>query len=174
VSAHATEYTLNQAIGAGGVTGTISTDGQLGSLVTADITDWNITINDGTSTFNLLGPLSVGANSQIELWGGLTATLTDLEFDFSQSADGLLIQNPYIGSAENWFALDNTAGWVAGHPGSESIRVGFGVEQATPFQGVTSIAQTTGAQEVPDIGSTVMMLSSALAGLLGFSRRFRK
>ena len=41
---------LNNPIGAGGVTATIETDGTIGALSAANITDWNLVIDDGSST----------------------------------------------------------------------------------------------------------------------------
>src|ERR1700686_4708189 len=58
----ATLYNVNDTVGAGSVTGFIQTDGDLGVLAQADITDWHLVLNDGTSTFDLFGPAS-GNNS---------------------------------------------------------------------------------------------------------------
>src|SRR5262249_54542647 len=69
-------YNVNQPIGAGGVTGDIVTDAKLGALINVDIVDWNLLLNDGSTTFDLTGPLS-GGNSVLEPhWGAgdLTAT----------------------------------------------------------------------------------------------------
>ena len=175
LSAHATDYTLDRAVGAGSVSGVLMTDGNLGVLLVGDITNWDIVINDGVSTFELLGPLSAGTNSAILYWGGLTATSTDLLFDFSQVGGGLLIQNPYTGSSENWFALDNPSGAIGGHPSSENLRVGYGTELATlPIDGVASVGTASGVQGVPDAASTSCMLLSAVLALVAFRRRFGK
>ena len=62
-------YALNNAIGSGGVTGTIETNGTIGTLISTNILDWNLVIDDGSNTFNLLGPLS-GNNSLLFMSGG--------------------------------------------------------------------------------------------------------
>ena len=83
----ATIYDVDRAVGPGTITGTIETNGATGVLSTADIIDWNLTVDaDGIqSTFGLLlGPIS-GNNSSITFLEGsaLTATPTALFFDFS-------------------------------------------------------------------------------------------
>jgi hypothetical protein len=92
-------YTVDETVGAGIVTGSITTDGTIGTLDTADIVNWDLTLNDGSNpTFDLLGPTS-GDNSQEIVEGSdLTATATQLLFDFSGSDDGyFLLENSVIG-----------------------------------------------------------------------------
>ena len=43
-------YTINDTVGAGTVTGTITTDGFLGTLATSDIIDWNLVLTNGFGT----------------------------------------------------------------------------------------------------------------------------
>ncbi len=74
-------YTVNDPIGQGSVTGTITTDGTTGTIGSAHITDWNLLLSDGTHTFDLLGPLS--GNNSADQGGGLIASATLLQFDFS-------------------------------------------------------------------------------------------
>src|SRR5215467_4511957 len=64
-------YNVNRQIGAGSVTGFIETDGITGVLTAGDFLDWNLLLFDGTSTFNLLGPLS-GNNSAVFVQGADT------------------------------------------------------------------------------------------------------
>lgn len=59
-------YSVNLTIGgAATATGDIVTNGTLGALYFTDVLDWNLLLNDGTSTVDLLGPLS-GSNSIIQ------------------------------------------------------------------------------------------------------------
>jgi len=81
-------YNVDLTIGIGSVTGSITTDGTIGTLsnATGSITDWTLLLNDGAGTFTLNGPLSAGHNSS---WAApssnVTATLSGLFFDFSFS-----------------------------------------------------------------------------------------
>jgi hypothetical protein len=93
-------YDLNAPLIAGSTaTGTITTDGDIGTIGVTDIVDWNITLTDGAGTFDLTGPLS-GNNSGILSQGSdLTATSSNLSFNFSADDGGRLIfENPSIGS----------------------------------------------------------------------------
>src|SRR5262245_25691325 len=71
-------FNVDQSIGAGGVTGTITTNGALGALAPGDLVDWKLTLNDGVTTF-----LLTSANSQVgfALGTALSETPTQLLFD---------------------------------------------------------------------------------------------
>lgn len=100
LSASDITYTVSEAVGPGSVTGFITTDGIIGTLATADILDWSLILNDGTNpTFTLEGPLS-GNNSHVADFGSdLTASATQLLYNFSGTDDGpLQFQSPDIGS----------------------------------------------------------------------------
>jgi hypothetical protein len=88
-SAANTTYYVNLTIGVGSVTGDIVTDGKIGVLAQADILDWNLVLNDGSATFDLLGPLS-GSNSSILQFAAsdFSATATQLLFDFNGTDAG--------------------------------------------------------------------------------------
>jgi hypothetical protein len=76
-------YTVYQTVGAGNVSGFIETDGTIGTLANGDLLNWILTLNDGTGSASLLGPLS-GDNSGVSIFGNnVTATATLLEFNFN-------------------------------------------------------------------------------------------
>ncbi len=80
-------YSVDRIVSPGRITGTIVTNGATGVLSSADIIDWNLTVDaDGipATSGQLLGPLS-GNNSTITVLAGnpLTATSTAIFFDFS-------------------------------------------------------------------------------------------
>src|ERR1700693_1795085 len=80
-------WNVNGQSGTGTITGTVQTDGNLGVLSSADITNWNLSIVSApTATFHLQGPPSPGGNTVFVTGSGLTATSAgNLYFDFSQS-----------------------------------------------------------------------------------------
>lgn len=84
VPAEAITYIGNRTIQDGNVQISISTDGTLGTLTAANLTDWTFSITvPPNSGGNLFGPLGM-TNSSVQLLGsgGLTATATQLLFDF--------------------------------------------------------------------------------------------
>jgi hypothetical protein len=99
-------FLIDQPAGVGSVSGTILTDGATGTLSTADILDWNLVLNNGSSAFSLLGPLS-GNNSESQVFGfDLTETTSALFFNFSAIDDGgVLFQAPSIGSGMEFVCI---------------------------------------------------------------------
>jgi hypothetical protein len=84
-------YDVSRTIGIGSVTGFIETDGTLGVLGAGDFVDWSLFLNDGTNTYNLYGPLS-GNNSSVYVSGSdVTASATQLLFNFSGTDNGYLL-----------------------------------------------------------------------------------
>ena len=59
-TADASVFHVNQTIGGGAASGSITTDGSLGVLGSSDITDWNLVLTKGGSTFTDRGPHSGG------------------------------------------------------------------------------------------------------------------
>ena len=75
-SASPITYTVNQLIGPGSATGTLTTDGTIGVLAAANIIGWNLFLNDGSYTTTLVTtPGNVFVNGS-----GLTASLTTMTF----------------------------------------------------------------------------------------------
>ena len=131
-------YNISSTIGAGSVNGTIETDGTIGVLGEAQILDWNLALDDGTTTFTLLGPLS-GNNSQVRILGArFTATASDLLFDFSGVDSFVLFQNPSIGSGVNFWCVDGTIG-ACGPPGDLETVKASGTAQIALKTGEISV-----------------------------------
>jgi hypothetical protein len=89
-------YNIDQTVGAGSVTGTITTDGTIGALNTGGVTDGsvgvagnivavNLVLNDGMNTEPLSGGIFSSAGSD------LVASATDLTFDFGAPDAGYLV-----------------------------------------------------------------------------------
>jgi hypothetical protein len=84
-------YDVSRTIGIGSLTGFIETDGTIGVLAAGDFLDWSLLLNDGTNTYNLYGPLS-GNNSSVYVSGSdVTATATQLLFNFSGTDNGYFL-----------------------------------------------------------------------------------
>lgn len=102
-------YTGMRNVGAGSASLSITTDGTIGALTAGNIVDWMITVS-WESSFTLRGPLS-GSNSEVLSRGSaLSATATELVYDFSGAPSGfLLFQSPTIGLGGPFYAVQ-TAG----------------------------------------------------------------
>ncbi len=164
-------YDLDRTIGAGSVTGTITTDGTLGSLATSNFIDWELLISDGAGSFTLFGPGTAAANSNLLLTSSsFIATLTDLIFDFD--APGIaLFQNPSNGSGVNWWCLDGTLANCAGTgDGSESVHVLSSTEYVLHSGEVTISTTSTNPVSVSEPGP----LALVGLGLLGLALSRRK
>ena len=78
-------YNVDRTVGMGSVTGTITTDGNTGTLGLGDFLAWNLTLNGA--------PVN---NTDSVIWGDpfgdVTATATDLYFNFSGSTGDIIFQ----------------------------------------------------------------------------------
>lgn len=174
-AADATTYLASRAVGAGMLDLSITTDGALGVLTDADILDWDVTVTQGADSFTLQGP--GGANNSEHLLFGtaLTATLTDLLFNFSSGpGNAFIIQAPFIGSSETFWCVDTGA--CVGHNSSQEqiAATTFANRTATPYAGdiiIASVgADTSGG--VPEPASWALMLGGF--GLAGAAFRRRR
>ncbi|MGD1096950.1 MAG: hypothetical protein ABSB35_33780 [Bryobacteraceae bacterium] len=174
-------YTVDQTIGAGGVTGDIVTDGTIGALAQSDVVDWNLLLNDGTNTFDLTGPLS-GGNSDFEDLAGpgdLSATATQLMFDFSGTSASEVNYIYFQTNGATQIASGNLQSEVCFGGisiasicfGDEQLIVLGGPNQVTPLSGTQVIASVSAsAPGVPEPSTFAM----AFAALLVMGYRMRK
>ena len=79
-------YAVNQTVGAGSVTGTITTDGTIGGIGAGNIVGWNLTLADGANTL-ILTPTNSSVTDSGCCGNALTATPTDLTFNFGLSEE---------------------------------------------------------------------------------------
>jgi hypothetical protein len=172
-SASAIIYNVDQTIGVGEVTGFVETDGTIGVLGASNILNWNLLLNDGTNTIDLLGPLS-GSNSALGVAGSdLSATATQLLFNFSGSDDGwVLFQAPVLSTGSNFWCSGIMPNGIGGkttgcsdEPAGEALNVKPDPNEFTSLSGTQVIAST-----IPEPGS-LALFGSGLLLLTGVLRR---
>jgi hypothetical protein len=165
-------YNVSRTVGTGTATGFIRTDGNTGTLVLADIKDWNLLMTVGVTTFDLTGPLS-GNNSVVYMQGAdLTATATNLLFNFSGLDNGvfLLQQNLFSGAT---YYCDAAAAGVCFQ--GESVVPGS-VFNAATYQNVARsgnivIGTVAGTSSVPEPSTGILLLTTLLAAAFAGRKR---
>jgi PEP-CTERM motif len=159
-------YNVNFTVGAGSVHGFIQTNGAVGTLSVGDIVNWNLLLNDGVSSFDLMGT----SNSALDLGGtGFSATTTNLLFNFS-SASFVLFQNPAISSGINFLCFEGREP-CSGNPSSINLATaeGFRNIQVLPEEGV-QIVGIAGTSATPE-PSSLLLFGTSLLGLVPFRRK---
>jgi hypothetical protein len=102
-------YNISRTAGTASINGSIQTDGATGTLAGTDILDWNLVLTNGPAILNLTGPLSGGNSVDLDsvLMGDLTASSSDLFFNFGAANDGhLLFQTTGLfGTGEQYYCV---------------------------------------------------------------------
>jgi hypothetical protein len=167
-------YTVHDTVGTGTVTGTIVTDGTIGTLASGNFIDWDLVLTDSTGSADLLGPLS-GNNSFIYIGtffqdysNNVTATATALQFDFNGNGGVMNIYGPTCSPAE-WtlsaYELESTCNGTRGNAMGIASNDPSGGGTYSPETGeVTFATVATAAPEPGTFG--LMLIGLASSGLM--------
>jgi hypothetical protein len=166
-SAQNITYSVNRTIGNGTVVGSLVTDGTIGLLNGANILNWSVTLTSP----NLLAPGGVevisGVGAGVSATSALTASATELTFDFGVANAFFFLQGP----SNNAWCMTSGPTSCNGEPTpSEGIFFGIGNNWAEVISptGVQTIA--TAVAQVPE-PATASLLLFAVAGLGVAARR---
>jgi len=160
-------YNVNRTIGAGTVTGFIETDGTIGLLASANITDWVLTL----TAPNLEGGSSdiidfANNTTSLVVGSALSASSTALTFDFTiaGSQNALYLQ----GSSGNFYCID-TADRFCDFGSGEWIGKDADTSGVTEFASQDQIIDIAVAA-VP-VPAAAWLFGSGLLCLAGVARR---
>ena len=153
--------------GIGSYTLSLTTDNTIGVIQSGNILAYNIFVSNGTSNFTL-----TEGNSTTFVSGlGLTATATDLLFNFSGSGYAL-IQSAFVGSGGPFFCFQASPCFDYVGSGTGLAPVVSNTPIANRLEGTQIVASVAGAGAVPEPATWTMMLLGF--GAMGVSLRRRR
>ena len=168
-------YNVNQKIGVGGVTGTITTDGTAGLLSNANFLAWNLNLQGNGASFNLTQSNSTVLDYVSGIFGANSADVTadthNIYFNFDGTDGGYLgFQTvPYSG-LNYWCNATVTQGFDC-IAGGETVAPIYAFDPSTQFQGYSG-NQIIASVGVPEPSTWAMMLIG-VTGLGAMMRRRR-
>jgi len=157
-------YNVDRTIGDGTVIGFIETDGTLGALVASNIDDWEFVLTAPALQGGSPDTINMATQIQTTVIGTLlTATATQLIFDYSILAGALLFQGS---SPDNFWCLNSSLSFACSAGSVELMGFPIGTESVSR-SGQVVIAEIS----VIPIPAAVWLFGTALIGLIGFGRR---
>jgi PEP-CTERM motif len=165
-SAATITYDVDQMIGVGSVIGTVTTDGTIGTLSTANFTAWSLDLNGNGASSHIS---STDGNAVVVGSGAdVTATATTIFFNFSATDQG------FLGFQDGQFSGNNY--WCNAAPSNFACYQGKTVSPFSIFastsQNIPFAGNAVIAGSVPEPSTWAMMLLG-FAGL-GFMAYRRK
>ena len=158
-------YNVDQTIGLGTVTGTISTNGDLGVLDLSDITAFSLTVSGPGASVLLDQGNSIIAGSGTNF----SATATSLSFNYGGAAGYLLFQLGQFGTGMKYYCNASVEGTC--FQGASAIPESFNSPSAqVEARGDSQIIGTVGGT-VPEPASWALMVGGF--GLVGAALRRR-
>lgn len=167
--AAAITYNVDQTIGAGSVTGDIQTDGTTGVLDSANIIAWNLELKGVGASINLTNSNSVVDDSGSDV----TATTTDLFFNYSGTDDGFLVFQVDLFSGNEYYCNAVTSQGFDCAPGASVVPQSHSDPSAQYEARTGNQIIGTVASAVPEPSSWAIMLVFGLGGL-GAAMRLRR
>ena len=163
--AKATTYNVDIVDSLLSISGTITTDGTIGTLNTANIADWNLKVTDEYPSFVLTGPVS-GPNSSVYVQlNDLTASSTILSFSFSAD-NGSLVK--FYTATQALELYD--AGVYGGVRGGYLVCGAFGCANSYSVIASSDIVGTVAATPLP-AALPLFATGLAVTGLLGWRKK---
>jgi hypothetical protein len=162
-------YDVDQIIGLGSVTGTVTTDGTIGALKASDFTSWNLTLQGIGASYVLTQANSVvWGSTSLGVFTGVEATASNITFDFGNPTAFLVFQDGVSTGFHYWC---NSGGPTACLLGKSDVPQFWQDPSAQifPAEG-TQIIATVAA--VPEVSTWAMMiLGFAGVGFMAYGRK---
>ena len=162
-------YNVDRGFNGGWITGTIETNGTLGPLGSSDIISWSFDAYDGTDQVSFS---SVEGFPQGDAWHYLTATATELSFDFDGALADPTVEliafvggDPQVPETSSYNLLGNFLGPIEQivHQFGVPPENGGHVANSQPREGSVVIAQTEDGPAA-DCGAPLVSRGEVMAG----------
>jgi hypothetical protein len=159
-------YTVNQTIGGGSVTGTLTTDGATGVLGASDFLGWNLTLK---GLMGAMFNLTQGNSVAFVQGSDVNATLTDITFNFGGGDNGILLFQDGLFSGTHYWCNATQNGDCFQGKTVAPISIFDSSSQNVPASGIQVIASVSAAVPEPSTWA-LMLLGFASLGYAGYRR----